>query len=128
VLLGEFKQEFMKLNNQINMEIFGQGLRWQKVEISGDKIFIIASNPRVRALTAIDKQDYIHSKLTDIALMADYKERFIKLVDETLGLKILAHLKDYDPKTELSFSVSILEKNLEDLLKQITSPKAAEKK
>lgn len=119
MLIGEFKQEFMKLNNKVNMEVFGQGLKWQKVEIIGDKVFLIANNPRVRALTSIDKQDYIHARMTDVALIADYKEKFIKLVEETMGIKILAHLKDYDPKTELSLSVSIMEENVNQLIKHI---------
>lgn len=119
MLLGEFKQEFMKLNNKVNMDVFGQGLRWQKMEVIGDKIFIIANNPRIRALSSIDKQDYIHSKMTDIALIYDYKERFVKAVEESLGIKILTHLKDYDPISELSFSVSVMEKDVEELLRKI---------
>lgn len=117
--MGVFKQEFMKLNNKVNMAVFGQGLRWQKMDIIGDKIYIVANNPRIRALTSIDKQDYIHSKMTDIALIADFKERFIKLVEENLGLRIVCHLKDYDPITELSFSASIMEKDVEELIKDI---------
>jgi len=116
VLLGEFKQEFMRLNNKINMEVFGQGLIWQRMEIFGDKVLIIAHNKRVKALASIDRQDNLHSKLTDIALIIDYKERFIKNVEEAMGIKVLAHLKDYDPVTELSFSVSILEKDVDKLI------------
>jgi len=119
MLLGEFKQELMRLNNRINMEIFGQGLIWQRMEIFGDKVLIIAHNKRVKALTSIDRQDSLHSKLTDIALIMDFKERFIKLVEDTMGVKVLAHLKDYDPRTELSFSVTIFEKNIDELIKGI---------
>lgn len=119
MLLGEFKQELMRLNNRINMEIFGQGLIWQRMEIFGDKVLIIAHNKRVKALSSIDRQDSLHSKLTDIALIMDFKERFIKLVEDTMGVKVLAHLKDYDPRTELSFSVTIFEKNIDELIKGI---------
>lgn len=70
-------------------------------------------------MTAIDPKDKLTSKLIDIALIVDFKERFIKLVEETLGIKVLAHLKDYDPGTEISIGVTILEKNVEELIKNL---------
>lgn len=119
MLLGDFKQQLMRLNNKINMEVFGQGLIWQKMEIFGDKVLIIAHNKRVTALSAIDRQDNLHSKVTDIALIVDFKLRFIKNVEEAMGIKVLAHLKDYDPGTELSFSVTIFERDVDKLIKEI---------
>lgn len=119
MLIGDFKQLFMKMNNRVNMEIFGQGLVWQRMEIFGDKVLIIAHNKRVKALTAIDQKDNITSKFIDIALIVEFKEKFIKYMQEELGIKILTHLKDYDPVTELSFSVTMLEKPVEDLLKEL---------
>lgn len=38
---GELKQEFIKIYNSINQEIFGTGIKSQKIEISGDKVFIL---------------------------------------------------------------------------------------
>lgn len=119
MLIGDFKQVFMKMNNRVNMEIFGQGLVWQRMEIFGDKVLIIAHNKRVRALTSIDQKDNITSKFIDIALIVEFKEKFIKYMQEELGIKILTHLKDYDPVTELSFSVTLLEKPVEELLKEL---------
>jgi len=119
MLLGEFKQELMRLNNKVNMEIFSQGLRWQKLEIIDDKVFIIANNRRVRGLDAVDPVDRLTTKLMDLALILKFKEHFIKTVQEALGIKVLAHLKDYDPFTEISFSVTIFEKNIDDLIKEL---------
>jgi hypothetical protein len=117
MLLGEFKQELMRLNNKVNIEIFGQGLRWQKIEIIDDKVFIIANNRRVRGLDTVDPVDRLTTKLMDLALILKFKEHFIKIVQDALSVKILTHLKDYDPDTEISFSVTIFEKKIDDLIK-----------
>ncbi len=119
MLLGEFKQELMRINNKVSIEKFGQGLRSQRVEILGDKVLIIAHNPRVKALTSIDKQDNLHSKLITLELILDFKERFSKLVEDEMHIKVLAHLKDYDPATEVSFSLTILEKNVEEVIRDL---------
>lgn len=119
MLLGEFKQELMRLNNKVNIAIFRQGLRWQKVEIIDEKVFIIANNSRVRGLDTLDPVDRLTTKLMDLALILKFKEQFVITVQEALGVKVLAHLKDYDPFTELSFSVTIFEKKIDELIKDL---------
>lgn len=116
MLMGEFKQEVIRINNKVNMEVFGQGLLSQRVEIFQDKILIIANNRRVKVLSMVDRTDNATTKLMDVALITEFKERFITMMDEQLGLKVLSHLKDYDPKLEISISVTILEKPVEELL------------
>jgi len=120
MLLGEFKQEIIRINNRVNIEVFGQGLKSQRVEILNDKILIIAHNTRVKILSMVDRTDNFTTKIMDIALIMEFKERFIAALEESLGIKALAHLKDYDPKTEISVSVTILEKPVEELLPNIT--------
>lgn len=119
MLLGDFKQAFMRINNRANIEIFGQGLVSQKMEIFNDKILIIGHNKRVKVISTIERKDNITSKLIDIALIVEFKELFIKYMKEELGVKVLAHLKDYDPVSELSFSVTLLEKPVEELIKEL---------
>lgn len=119
MLLGDFKQEMMRLHNKVNMGLFGQGLRWQRVEIIQDKVFIIANNKRVTALTAIDHKDNMTTKLIDIALLVEFKERFLKEIEEGIGSKPLAVLKDYDPSTETSICIIIMGKDVEEVLKEI---------
>ena len=116
MLMGEFKQEVIRINNKVNMEVFGQGLLSQRVEIFQEKILIIANNRRVKVLSMVDRTDNATTKLMDVALITEFKERFITMMDEQLGLKVLSHLKDYDPKLEISISVTILEKPVEELL------------
>ncbi len=119
MLVGDFKQELMKLHNKINLGLFGQGLRWQRVEIIHDKIYIIANNKRVKALTAIDEKDNITSKLIDIALIVEFKDRFKKMLKDELNINALAVLKDYDPGTEISVCIIIMDNKVEDIIKEI---------
>ena len=125
MLMGEFKQEVIRINNKVNMEVFGQGLLSQRVEIFQDKILIIANNRRVKVLSMVDRTDNATTKLMDVALITEFKERFILMMDEQMGLRVLSHLKDYDPKLEISISVTILEKPVEELLPHLKSPAKA---
>ncbi|MDL2236077.1 Na-translocating system protein MpsC family protein [Christensenellaceae bacterium OttesenSCG-928-L17] len=114
--MGEFKQEVMKLNNRVNMEVFNQGLHRQKVDIIQDKILITAHNNRVKVLSVVDKYDMDTTRRMDLALIKEFKERFILYMLEDLGVTVLTHMKDYDPKLELSLSVTILTQPVEELL------------
>ena len=125
MLVGEFKQEVIRINNKVNMEVFGQGLLSQRVEIFQDKILIIANNRRVKVLSMVDRTDNATTKLMDVALITEFKERFILMMEEQMGLRVLSHLKDYDPKLEISISVTILEKPVEELLPHLKSPAKA---
>lgn len=125
MLMGEFKQEVIRINNKVNMEVFGQGLLSQRVEIFQDKILIIANNRRVKVLSMVDRTDNATTKLMDVALITEFKERFILMMEEQMGLRVLSHLKDYDPKLEISISVTILEKPVEELLPHLKSPAKA---
>jgi uncharacterized protein YbcI len=118
--MGEFKQEIMKVNNRVNMEVFNQGLKAQKVEVFQDKILIVANNNRVKALAVVDGRDRLATKMMDIALLMEFKDRFAAALEDHLGIKALSHLKDYDPKLELSISITILEKPVEELLPLIS--------
>lgn len=119
MLVGDFKQEIMRLHNKVNMGLFGQGLRTQKVEIIQDKVFIIANNKRVTALTAIDQKDNMTTKLIDIALLVEFKERFLKEIEDSIKIKPLAVLKDYDPRTETTICIIILAGDVEEIIKKI---------
>jgi uncharacterized protein YbcI len=119
MLLGEFKQEIIRVNNKVNIEVFGQGLKSQRVEVFQDKVLIIANNARVKVLSMVDRTDNFTTKIMDIALIVEFKDRFTAAMEESLGIKVLAHLKDYDPKTEISISVTILDKMVEDILPDI---------
>lgn len=116
VQVGEFKQEIMKVNNRVNMEVFNQGLKHQKVEIIQDKVLIIAHNNRVKVLSVVDKNDTMATRMLDLALLMEFKSRFIMAMQDHFGITVLTHMKDYDPQLELSFSLTIFDRPVEDFL------------
>jgi uncharacterized protein YbcI len=104
---GQLKQKLAAVNNQVNTEIFGRGLRSQKVYIMENLVFIIANNQRVPALATLDKRG-LPTREIDMVLIDSYKDRLRELVQEKLGLTVLSVLKDYDPKNEISGNILIL--------------------
>jgi len=114
--IGEFKQEIMKVNNWVNMEVFNQGLKNQKVEIIQDKVLIIAHNNRVKVLSVVDEKDTVATRMLDLALIMEFKKRFMRAMEEHFGIQILTHMKDYEPKLELSVSVTIFDRPVEEFL------------
>ena len=114
--MGEFKQEILRINNKVNMEVFNQGLLSQRVDIFRDKVLITAKNRRVSVLSISHTMDKNTTEIMDRVLIVRFKELFCAAVEEELGLKVLSHLKDYDPELEISVSVSIFEKPIEELL------------
>lgn len=122
MLMGEFKQEILRINNEVNMTVFSQGLLAQRAEVFGDKVLIVAKNRRVRALHLVDELDRKATEAMDRALIYQHKRLFIEEVQRQLGLTVLSHLKDYDPKLEISISVSIFEKPVEELISFLFTP------
>ena len=80
--MGEFKQEILRINNKVNMAVFGQGLLAQRVEIFGNKVLIVAKNRRVRVLSLVETMDKDTTDLMDRALIVKHKKCFIEAMKE----------------------------------------------
>jgi uncharacterized protein YbcI len=114
--IGGLKQEIIKVYNTINQEIFGIGIRSQKIEIAGDKVFIFATHKRIPALKALDDLNRNLTASVDALLIAANKRKLKQQLEETLGIGVKFVLKDYDPETELSGTVIVFSENLEELV------------
>ncbi|SDJ78500.1 Na-translocating system protein MpsC family protein [Paenibacillus naphthalenovorans] len=110
---GVLKQEIIKIYNSINQEIFGTGIKSQKIEISGDKVFIFATHKRIPALKVLDESNRSLTASVDTLLMEANKRMLKEQIESTLGLEVRLVLKDYDPKTEFSGTVILLKEPLE---------------
>lgn len=121
IKIGDFKQEVMKLNNQVNEEMYGRGLDWQKVEIKGDKIVIIALNRRISVLKHLDNKDNLTARLMDLALLNEFKVRLKKSFEESTGLGIRSILKDYDPVNQMAGTIIITVEPVEEFLSRKNS-------
>ena len=119
MLMGEFKQEVLRINNKVNMEVFHQGLLSQRIDVLRSAVLITAKNRRVSVLSLVDETDKNTTGIMDRALIAQFKRRFMAVMQEELGITVLAHLKDYDPELEISASLTIFDKPIEELLPHI---------
>jgi len=117
--IGDFKQEVIKINNQINEEMYGRGLDWQKIDSWGDKIIILALNRRISVLKHVDEKDAFTARLMDLALLNEFKIRFKERFEERFRLKIRTILKDYDPVNQLAGTIIITIQPVENFLKTI---------
>lgn len=106
----DIKQEIIRINNNLNISMYGNGLRRQKVMILDEKtIIIIADNKRIPALTALDDTDRMTTRMVDVALLNEYKNKLKNELKQHTGLPVKCVLKDYDPKAEIAATVIILE-------------------
>jgi hypothetical protein len=112
--LGDFKQEVIKINNQVNEEMYSRGLDWQKIDIMGDKIIILSLNRRISVLKHIDEKDTFTARLMDLALLNEFKIRFKKYFEDKFQLKIRTILKDYDPVNQLAGMIIITVQPVEE--------------
>lgn len=121
MLMGEFKQEILRINNKVNIEVFKQGLLTQRVDIMHNRAVIVAKNRRVSLLSLPYVMDKASTEIMDRTLINIFKQRFIQLMQEELGVTVVAHLKDYDPDHEIAISVSFFERPVEELLPELSS-------
>lgn len=104
----DLKQEVMRVNNNVNITMFGTGLRKQRVAIMEDKIVISADHKRIPALAALDGKDRMTTRFVDVAILDEYKRRLKKELIEQIQLPVKSVLKDYDPEHELAVTVIVL--------------------
>lgn len=104
----DLKQEVMRVNNNVNITMFGTGLRKQRVAIMEDKIVISADHKRIPALAALDGIDRTTTRFVDVAILDEYKRRLKKELIDQIQLPVKSVLKDYDPEHELAITVIVL--------------------
>lgn len=104
----DWKQEVMRVNNNVNITMFGTGLRKQRVAIIEDKIIISADHKRIPALAALDAKERMTTRFVDSAILDEYKRRLKKALSEQIKLPVKCVLKDYDPEHELAVTIIVL--------------------
>ncbi|KAB7705606.1 DUF2294 family protein [Bacillus aerolatus] len=115
---GPFKQELIKDYNNINLRMFDIGVKRQRIDIVGDKVLILAYHKRIPTLKYLDEVNRSVTRMTDIAILDTYKEHLKNIFEEKYGMKVLSILKDYDPFTELSGTIIILDQDVSAYMMQ----------
>jgi hypothetical protein len=109
---GELKQRILAIYNATNQQVWGAGVREQRVELLRDRILVIAVHQRARVLASLDPTRRDLTRQVDVALMDLYKSVLQAELESSLGLRVAAILKDYDPKTQLSCTLIVLNQSL----------------
>lgn len=106
---ADLKQEIIRVNNNLNISMFGTGLRKQRVVIADDdKIIISADHKRVPALSALDQGNRHLTRMVDVAILDEYKQRLKTELIRQLQLPVKCVFKDYDPECEIALTVILL--------------------
>jgi DNA-binding Lrp family transcriptional regulator len=98
--LLNLKKDIAQLYNKINQEIYGVGVKKQRIEVSHNKLLIFAQHKRVQALQTLSSNHEDLTASVDAALIKDYKEKFKEQIELIFKLRVITILKDYDPITE----------------------------
>lgn len=106
---ADLKQDIARANNNVNLSLFGTGLRKQRVLIVENKVIITADHKRIPALAAIDQRDRLSSRIADMAILDEYKRRLKEELISQLHLPVICVLKDYAPEHELAVTFILLE-------------------
>ncbi|TLS53604.1 DUF2294 family protein [Paenibacillus antri] len=110
---GVLKQEIVKIYNSINQEIFGIGIKSQRIDIVGDKVYIFATHKRIPALKILDAEHRSLTASVDMLVMEANKRMLKDQLERQLGLEVLSVLKDYDPKSEISGTIIMFKESIE---------------
>ncbi|MBX9973755.1 Na-translocating system protein MpsC family protein [Cytobacillus firmus] len=113
VITSKFHQSLKKdlafLYNRVNQEIYGTGVKKQRLETFDDRVIIFAQHKRVQALHILS-QNFHHLTISvDSALIVEFKSLLKGLIEDSLHLKVKTILKDYDPDTEEACTVIYFE-------------------
>lgn len=108
----DVKQEIMRINNTLNMQMYGMGVRKQKVLFIDNVVVIIAQNKRIPALAALDQKDRLITRFIDVALLDQFKQKLKEQLNEKLGFHVSNVLKDYDPNSEVAVTTILLVETL----------------
>lgn len=97
----------------MNQEIFGIGIRSQRVEIMEDRVFIYATHKRIQPLKVLDESQRLLTRILDIAIIEENKAMLAERLEKHLHLPVKVIFKDYDPRTEEALTVIVFMENLE---------------
>ncbi|GED29245.1 MULTISPECIES: Na-translocating system protein MpsC family protein [Brevibacillus] len=115
---GQLKQELTKVYNEVNLQLFQIGVKRLRVDFVGDRILFMTYHRRVPAIRSVDEKNRELTRMMDILLIDEFKALLKGRLETKYEIKVVSILKDYDPETELSATVVVLEQNVEMYLQK----------
>lgn len=108
--VAELKQEIIRINNEVNIAMYGTGLRKQRVYIIDNAVILIfADNKRIPALAALDRKSRVITRFFDLTLLEEFREKLHEELLAQTKLPVKYVLKDYQPEKEVAVTVIVLE-------------------
>ncbi|KGR91348.1 hypothetical protein CD30_05870 [Ureibacillus massiliensis 4400831 = CIP 108448 = CCUG 49529] len=102
-------KDVARLNIKVYQEIFGVGVHDQKIDISDNKIIILAGTKRIVALDSLSEEYGELVSALDAALSTKYKNRIKEELEALYNIKVIGLFGDYDPKAVMSCIVVCFE-------------------
>ncbi len=122
VSAGDFKQAITKIFNSVTRQVFSVGIKKCAVEIGGNMITIVSEAARIPILKVFDKHYPLESVKIKALILEHLKDEIKKAVETELKVKVKSIFKDYDPSEETSVTVIILDKDVDEYLKDMSEP------
>lgn len=110
---SSIKRDIARAYNKIHQEFYGTGVADQHINILFDRLIIFSTYKRVPAFTALSKNFKELTTYADAALIAEFKSKLKKEIEEVMDLPVLSILKDYDYMTEHACCVVIFKNKIE---------------
>jgi uncharacterized protein YbcI len=107
-----------KVYNEVNLQLFQIGVKRLRVDFVGDRILFMTYHRRVPAIRSVDEKNRELTRMMDILLIDEFKALLKGRLETKYEIKVVSILKDYDPETELSATVVVLEQNVEMYLQK----------
>lgn len=105
------KKQLFEIYNDVNKAVYGFGTSESKIFFVENMIVFSAHHNRVPCLMALE-EDYLPLKETvDAAIMKVFKDRLSRALEEELGLRTKAVLRDYAYNCLTAVTVVILEEH-----------------
>lgn len=114
--VGQLKQELAKDYQEVYLELFEFGTKNQRLDIVGEKLVFLDSHRRVSAIRSLDQRNREYTRIMDVLLIDQFKERFKQKLIDKYGFRIVTILKDYDPAAELTATVIVLDRDVASYL------------
>lgn len=103
------KKSLAQLYNRVNQEIYGVGVKKQRIECLDDRVMIFAQHKRVQALQMLSRNFQTLTISVDSALIVEFKSLLKGYIEDALHIKVKTILKDYDPVTEEACTIIYFE-------------------
>lgn len=111
--VGDLKQLITRLYNQTNQSMFATGVKRQRIDIVGNRIYIVAEHQRVSALAALDSVNRAITRTVDVALIDEFKRQLKLVIERECNFQVVTILKDYDPEAQLSGTIIVASESLD---------------